>query len=272
MDPPEPAYWCGEVPSPTAYDGKQAVGGIVGDGPNGYPQFCDCAPALMNEDLEALAAGNPLAAQVLSTANDDLVNFRNLLWDGAEVVCIAERIAQYPAPEADGDNCMDRIDRKDGGGGVTPIYQDLSMGECSAMSIYGDNYYAMPTDNWDDYYTLSNVISFNTGEGEYYVDAFFFSDVLATPAWLLNDSAYIDWNGSAFQIYGATSGDIVYALGLRTGDKPLTLNGYTISTVEGALQAHTALQNESVYTLVVNRPGVGNVTFVYNIAVSFGGP
>lgn len=61
----------------------------------------------------------------------------------------------------------------------------------------------------------------------------------------------------------------MYELGLRNGDVPLTLNGYSLATYEDVGIAFSALwsNGETSYTLVVDRNS-SNITLNYWIYVT----
>jgi hypothetical protein len=241
----------------------------IEDSENDYgdPEACFCANEDIDSNLTAIDASQMgIGAAVLASHSaqygNDIIDFRDMLWDAAEDRCSLLSNAH----EAWADNCLTAIDKNESGGNpaVTPLVPEGSFGDCSVGMAYGDWGYAMPADNWDDYYTLNNVISQNPTNGVYEIDQAFFEDMLDNPAWLLNDAAYIDWNGSAFQLYSVTSGTIAAALGLQSGDRPQTLNDLDVTSLDDVLAAHQRLHSETSFELVVLRGG-GSATLHYSV-------
>ncbi len=60
------------------------------------------------------------------------------------------------------------------------------------------------------------------------------------------------------------SGDLLWELGIRNGDEPRTVNGYGVSTVDGAYDAWWALRSAKVFTMVVAR-GRGTTTLKFKL-------
>lgn len=255
--------WCADVPGATATKGppQPYTEDIVdSESQSGDPMGCWCANSEEAAFLTNILDGG--VAEVLAEHAGDvstIVEFRNDVWTAAEERC--ESLADAQWEDRDTDNCQTAIDKSEPN--VTPLYTNSE--DCSVGVNYGDGYYfAMPEDNWSDYWTLTSVVWQNPANGHIMVDQAFFNSLLSEPAWLLNDAAYIDWNGSDYQMYSVNSGTIAAALGLQTGDLPQTLNEIDVSTVEGAIQAHMELQTESSFELVVLRSS-NPVTLVYDL-------
>ncbi|MCY1053988.1 hypothetical protein [Nannocystis sp. SCPEA4] len=245
--------WCAEAEGAEAYYHDPTEGGVQevpledeeneGDGP---PEGCECADDMIDTALNAIGQGSVV---VNGTHSQDLQDFRDLVFAATEERC--EELAGALMPAPDSNNCSSLLVA-----GTTPIAP--SAGTC-ALSIAG-----VPVDGWDDYYTLTSVISRNTTTGVYEIDMAFFEDVVANPRWLFADEASIGFNGTSYQFYGCTSGDIAYALGIRTGHRPLTLNGMDVTDIEEVYAAMTALRYETEYQFVV-LGGAGPVTLNYEI-------
>lgn len=93
----------------------------------------------------------------------------------------------------------------------------------------------------------------------YYLDQSFIDDLVANP-WPLTecDDTRIDELATApgFQIQDADAGELLYELGLRDGDIPLTINSLPLETYEDALNAFNALyltEGETSYVLELKR-------------------
>lgn len=73
--------------------------------------------------------------------------------------------------------------------------------------------------------------------------------------------------GGGFEVDQADVGELLYALGLRDGDIPLTLNGFPLETVEEAMFAFNELwfvEGETDFDLEVQRPSAV-VTLYYSL-------
>jgi len=93
--------------------------------------------------------------------------------------------------------------------------------------------------------------------GTYTVNLGWAQNVLAdvSPIWYC-DGVTVSFTGTGIQIAGAHSGDAVYELGLRTGDKLQYINGYPLFSVADAAWAVVALwvlEGETTYELDVLR-------------------
>ena len=191
--------------------------------------------------------------------------FREELFAEISVEC--EYLADEHHPNRDGahggDNCQSAFDTLNHA--QIPIVRDGET--CGAWMTYGDeeDMVPLPSDSWSDYYTLSGVVAYNSGFNLYVINGGFFNAMLQTPAWLIGDGAYVDFNGNDYQLYNVTSGTIAHALGLQSGDIPQTLNSIDISTMDGVMEAWTTLQQETEFELVVLR-GTNTVTLDYYVA------
>ena len=109
---------------------------------------------------------------------------------------------------------------------------------CFQWATYGEepDMVLLPVDGWNDYFTLNTAITYNSSSNSYTIDGAFFNSMLQTPAWIIEDGAYINLNGNDdYQIYNVTSGTIANALGLQSGDIPQTLNNIDITTMAGVI-------------------------------------
>lgn len=103
--------------------------------------------------------------------------------------------------------------------------------------------------------------------GIYEVDATWLAGVIDDPAplWGCDDAVVVPYGVGEFEIDAASSGEALYELGLRDGDRPVSLNGEPLGTFEQAFEAFTMyLNSETEFDLVVNRGGT-NITLSYEI-------
>jgi len=71
----------------------------------------------------------------------------------------------------------------------------------------------LPSDHWSDYFALSTSIA--DIRGMRHIGADFFYALLDAPEWLIEDGAYIGFDGSNHQLYNVASSSVVGALGLQ---------------------------------------------------------
>lgn len=86
------------------------------------------------------------------------------------------------------------------------------------------------------------------------------------PLWGCDDATLVPLaDHSGFQVAGASAGEALYLLGLRNGDKPLTLNGKPLSSfADGAKAYELWLEGVTAYVLRVRR---GTTIVTINIAL-----
>ena len=99
--------------------------------------------------------------------------------------------------------------------------------------------------------------------GVYRVDATWFATLVANtdPLWGCDDATLVPHSsGTGFEIQGASTGEFLYLIGLRNGDRPLTLNGKSLSSFADGYEAFELyLEGVTSYTLQVTR-GTSTVT------------
>jgi len=105
--------------------------------------------------------------------------------------------------------------------------------------------------------------------GVYHVDSSLLISLIAAPwpLWECDDATVDGLSAGGFQINGASSGELLYTLGLRTGDKPLALNGLPLDDYTDGFQAFEQLwvgQAETDYLLTVKR-GTTTLTLQYEV-------
>lgn len=148
-----------------------------------------------------------------------------------------------PAPPSNSDQaCNARCESNHGDD--TP--SDVRDPPCAAES-------SMSCTSWSP----SSYITYSSGV--YHVDGDWLSGVVSDPEplWGCDDALISPYAVGQFKIEGASSGEALYELGLRTGDIPVVLNGQSLGTFAGAFTAFSQyLGGETEYTLVVLRSGV----------------
>lgn len=195
-------------------------------------------------------------------ADDDLKLLRDTIYIETRRVCGDLALAQFPGLDDNCDASPIPIDDQDGDMSspeVTPIFPVGENGDCIADEAYyvGSpivGAQAVAIDNYDDYYSLGSVIAYNSGTQKYEIDEDFFYDMLDNPDWLVHDHARVEpASGSGWKFTDVRNGEILYALGIRTNDRIVSLNGYTFTDWGDVIEAHENLQNSTAFTLVVFR-------------------
>ncbi|MCY1053895.1 hypothetical protein [Nannocystis sp. SCPEA4] len=109
-----------------------------------------------------------------------------------------------------------------------------------------------------------------TSGGVHFMDDADVGDLIADPSPLLlcDDVILAELaTGGGFEVDQADLGELLYVLGLRDGDIPLTLNGFSLETVEDAMFAFNELwfvEGETDFELDVQRP-FAVVTLYYSL-------
>jgi hypothetical protein len=102
----------------------------------------------------------------------------------------------------------------------------------------------------------------------YNVDKVWLATVIANsdPLWGCDDATVAPLpDHSGFQVVGASAGEALYLLGLRNGDRPLTLNGKPLTCFADGYKAYELwLEGVTAYALRVTR---GTTTITINIAL-----
>jgi hypothetical protein len=84
----------------------------------------------------------------------------------------------------------------------------------------------------------------------------------ASPLSGCDDAYFSPWSsGPGFIVSDASSGELLYSLGFRNGDRPLEINNYPLDDLADVAAAFVALSyaDPSTYTIEVSRPGVGTI-------------
>ncbi len=103
----------------------------------------------------------------------------------------------------------------------------------------------------------------------YYMDDAWLASVIANsdPLWGCDDATLVPLaDHSGFQVAGASSGEFLYLIGLRNGDRPLTLNGKPLASFADGYKAYELfLEGVTNYVLRVKR---GTTTIAINITLN----
>lgn len=85
------------------------------------------------------------------------------------------------------------------------------------------------------------------------IDEDLFEHVRANPDQLLHDGARLEWRGECFEFESIEAGDLADALGFQNGDRPLSVNGYPLTTMADVFAAFDAVYDERTFVIEVVR-------------------
>jgi membrane-associated protease RseP (regulator of RpoE activity) len=107
-----------------------------------------------------------------------------------------------------------------------------------------------PSSSWNP---ASNV-SVNPTNGHREVDDSFVAILKDDPGLILLDSARVNLNAVGdLVLEGVVSGDLAAVLGLQSGDVLVSVNGYSLSSLDDLAAAYSALKNATTFTLTFVR-------------------
>ncbi|MBK6922772.1 MAG: hypothetical protein IPH07_35625 [Deltaproteobacteria bacterium] len=242
------------------------VGDIIEPPPDGdAPKGCVCVPP----EVHAEYAIDHIIGDD-ETPGGILMLYRDEIYAAAVTRCL-EIIDETPG--VNHNECENIIGPSLDADLIPDLVQSGGIGSCAAFQIYApdttggaDSTTAgfdvdpgvaeLPDDSYTDHYVLSQAITWNSDKSRYDVDAGFFEDMLDNPGWLLKESPRVNMvTGTNWTLTDVSAGTVVYALGLRTGDRPIVLNGMAINTIPGVLDAYASLASASDFTLTLLRSG-----------------
>lgn len=275
--------WCADLPNPVGCDdpggGDQPNPWVCSDGDlvqinnpigGGDPRGCACANPELNAELTALISGGEA---VVDDSEPVLLKlFRDEVYEDAEEACETLALGQLSIPP-DFHNCEYAVAQHLGSnpGDFPPLYKEGTVGDCTAPGNFQDDTTGagmenLPGDSYTQYYSLGTAIVWSSGSQKYFIDEDFFFDMIDNPGWLFEDGTRVVWTGSEYALAGVSTGTIAHALGLQNSDKPQTINGWSVTTIEGMLRAHNQLLTlgTTQFAFVVNRGG-SNVTINYEL-------
>ena len=118
-----------------------------------------------------------------------------------------------------------------------------------------------PSSSWDP----SSNVSLNTATLHYEVNASFVAVLKDDPGLILLDSARSGLNTLGdLELDGVATGDLADLLGLQSGDVLVSVNGYSLSSLDDLADAYSALKNVTTFTLSIVRSGV-SMQFIYDV-------
>lgn len=232
------------------------------DDGNNWVKGCTCVSADEHTAFDILDGNNDNIVTIDDMQSDDLISIRNAARQDAEINCEAVADADFGGAVW-ADNCAAEVDNE------TSMFLNGGDPSCDPAERIGtgDGEMDPPTDEYDDYYSLNNVIV-NTSGNNYTIDDTFFYDVMDNPGWLLDDTTrivYDSTNSPPYKFTMSGTSDIAYKLGLRNNDRPVSINGYTLSGgMLDALVAYGALKTSTSFSFVVKRSG-SNTSFNYTV-------
>lgn len=107
-----------------------------------------------------------------------------------------------------------------------------------------------PSSSWDP----SSNVSVNPTNGHYEVDDSFVAMLKDDPGLILLDSARVDLNVAGdSELEGVATGDLASVLGLQSGDVLVSVNGYSLSSLDDLADAYSALKSATTFTLTIVR-------------------
>ncbi|MGH1348924.1 MAG: hypothetical protein ACRBN8_45750 [Nannocystales bacterium] len=142
--------------------------------------------------------------------------------------------------EACGDSCEARVDANG-----TPLeMHDYIVNPCESASAVGSCSGWLPSREVD---VVSGVYEIN----ETFAESLAFNS--SAPLWSCDDAKLVPIPGG-FEVADANSGELLYAVGLRNGDKVQSINGQDVTTWGGAEKAFNAfLSGTSSFNVTLTR-------------------
>lgn len=110
----------------------------------------------------------------------------------------------------------------------------------------------------------STVIAEFSGN-QWEIDRVFFSQLMADQTLLLEDAARIEpWPYGGYYFTNVDQGSVAYALGFRSGDKIIKINGYYLGSLESAMVAWNAVKDLGSWVVTIQR-GSTYYDFYYDL-------
>jgi len=256
--------WCTRADNSLYEDANDVEFDIVYADDGSKPQGCSCAPQETHDWLIMNMVGSVVPMDGSISLPPDVLNLRGNIYQQTENECFS----LVPDPTFvnncnDGefqDSALD-ADTMMAGFQYPPIaYGDRSGEDTCEVARYYEVY---PSSG--DCSFIDGSYNFTDVHGTLEVSSGFVDKIIGMPGCLYLEQARIELDGSgSYEFVSVARGELLYELGIRSGDIPVTLNGYDITTVAGAFDAWSGLQEKSSFTLVVNR-GSTNVTLTYDL-------
>jgi hypothetical protein len=144
-------------------------------------------------------------------------------------------------------------------------YDFRILGEASVPC--DENHASMSCSAWQP----SREIDYNTGTDTYEVSSAFFASIMADPEplWACDDAVFVPRSsGGGFEVANASSGELLYELGLRNGDELLSLNGLPLTNYYDVGIAYaTLIWTATEFTLEIERNS-STLELEYEILIS----
>lgn len=258
----EGTWWCTRAAS-ARYESFQGVLGIPLGYPEGdSPEGCDCAPDETHEWLFARLAGNEVVVDeaLFPSIPGDVLNLRNNIYQNAANAC------DDLLPDGSlSSNCNDgqveggAIDASGIPGFQHPgLYQGTRGGELSCSVVRTFESLPPKCDFIDGSY---GVVADARG---YSIPQVTFDDFFLNPGCLRVEGGRVDATPSGYEFTGIGRNTLLWELGLRAGDIPLSIDGMPLQTVEDAFTAYDALRSEKEWSLEIRR-GSSSMTLEYRV-------
>ena len=136
--------------------------------------------------------------------------------------------------------------------------------ECTVTRFYVDGEYQPPGETCK--FMTAGSYSFTTApNGALEIGSDLVSDIIEQPGCLYTEGGRIELVGGDYEFTGIRREELLWELGVRNGDEPLTVNGYDVTTVDGAWSAWSALRSAVDFELEVDRPRVGTVSLKFTL-------
>ena len=267
---PELGYqWCMEATN-SSYEDGGVVASIFYAGTMNSPQGCVCASAELHEWLIDNAVSGEVDVSPSASPPQDIGSLRVMAYNQAESDCFDEA----PDPILFPNNCEDGLVEDGALDADTAVagfqYPTLHLGnydletECTVTRFYVDGEYQPPGETCK--FMTAGSYSFTTApNGALEIGSDLVSDIIEQPGCLYTEGGRIELVGGDYEFTGIRREELLWELGVRNGDEPLTVNGYDVTTVDGAWSAWSALRSAVDFELEVDRPRVGTVSLKFTL-------
>lgn len=145
---------------------------------------------------------------------------------------------------------------------VLQCHEDLEAAQASCGAILGNGVQGngpvtcdSQNADTDSGWTPGSYVFYNSSTQEFEIDEEFFNNLLANPNQLLYDNARLEWQGAYFEFDDIITSDLAYILGFRNGDRLVSVNGQSVSSISAAWSAFGAVYGATSFTVYVLRSG-----------------
>jgi hypothetical protein len=256
-------YWCATMTRVYYTDPVNGFQDLIDPDTNQRPEGCVCLPEnrhlIMVEELEGISPH----AVITEDEGAFYREFRDEVWRAASAKCRDVASEHYAGYETECDNYGIFWSDFTTEGDPEPIYpidrdpNDDEWDECVVPVMVEEPPQGSVCDFVDGDYdidcdTFGTLHDCTVDEAD--IEAFF-----ADPGCILVEGAMINLASSGpywYRLDGINSGEFLYELGLRNGDRPYEINGYPLTSPEEAVEAWVDLRDDSSWELKVKRSGV----------------